>query len=343
MTGSLKAAIACALLALLAAAALAAEAAGAADADSAAAPINVAAAANGGKVIAFSSQAADAGGKALPQWQPANLIDGKIAAVETDPPGPAGWRSTAAPSDIAPQWLVFTFAEEKSRVISRIAVDPTTPDPAPTGRWARDMEIQVSNATKDGPWKSVARFVVINRPTRQTLSFPAVPARYVRLIITSNQGSDRCVELGEFEVYEAVAGDDSPGLIGWRLEDILNDLKSYREGMPEKDALKPDAGMGAQSQVSVTQDQTYTPTRPGERRFIVRIAAQGTERGQSFSVVRRDETGKRIVVTQAKVAPGKSAQVPVVATGTVTIEILRDSKSVFQQRIAFAGAEKTTP
>ena len=315
---------ACALLALSAAVVLAAEV------DPAVSPVNVVAAAQGGKAIAFSSQAADAGGKPLPQWQPANLIDGKVVATETDPPTPSGWKTAAAPSDTAPQWIVFAFAGEKTRVISRVAVDPTTPDSPLTGRWVRDIEMQVSNGTKDGPWKSVARFVVTNRPVKQSFDFPPLPARYVRLVITSNQGSDRCLALGEVEVYEAATGDDDVGLLGRRLEDLLNDLKSYREATEQR----PD--------VSVTEDQTYTPNAHAERRFIVRITAQGKQMGRSFEVVKRDDASGRTVVKQVKLDPGKSTEVPVIATGTVTIEILQDSKSAFQQRIVFEGAEKKT-
>jgi hypothetical protein len=230
---------------------------------------NIAAADQGGKVISSSSQAVDANGKTLPHWQPSNLIDGKFVIGEAVPPDSYGWSTSKAPSDTEPQWVIFAFANEQTRLISRIAIDPTTADPSFIGRWAKNFEIQVSNTTKEGPWKNVGRFELVNKPIKQSFDFPPVEARYVKLLITTNQGSDRCVEMGEFEAYEAIVGDDSLDQVIIRLENLLNDLKHYRDGTLykanrenlEKAGTKPPAPPGAVANPAGANPTP--PTAPG--------------------------------------------------------------------------------
>jgi hypothetical protein len=266
MTRSTRSAILCALLAVtVVTCALAAETRFVAGAT------NIAAAEMGGRIIAFSSQAADANGKPLPQWQPKNLLDGKFVIGEAVPPDSYGWSSSKAPTDTDPQWVIFAFASEQTRLMSRIAIDPTTADPSFIGRWARDFEIQVSNTTKDGPWKNVGRFVLMNKPIKQSFDFPPVEARYVKLIITTNHGSDRCVEMGEFEVYEAIVGDDNLDQLIMRLENLLNDLKHYRDGTLykanreslEKATTKPGPPAGAETAPTGNPTPPATPNPAG--------------------------------------------------------------------------------
>lgn len=270
MTRSIRSAVLCALVTVaVATSALAAETRFVAGAT------NIAAAELGGKIIAFSSQAADANSKALPQWSPKNLIDGKFVIGEAIPPDSYGWSSSKAPTDTDPQWIIFAFANEQTRLISRIAIDPTTADPSFIGRWARDFEIQVSNTTKDGPWKNVGRFVAMNKPIKQSFDFPPVEARYVKLIMTTNHGSDRCVEMGEFEVYEAIVGDDNLDQLIMRLENLLNDLKHYRDGTlykANRDSLEkattkpaPPAGTATTPPATdATPPATPAPAGPGK-------------------------------------------------------------------------------
>lgn len=193
--------------------------------------VNIVAAANGGRVVAVSSEARDSNGRVLPQWSASNLIDGKYVVGNFVPPDSYGWSSNEPPTREKPQWIVFAFKNDETRLINRIVIDPTTDDPPIIGRWVRDVELQVSTTTPDGPYKTVGRFIVVNRAIKQTFEFPPVEARYVRLVIHSNYGSDKCVEMGEFEVYEAiVAGDELDQLI-IRLENLLRDLKRYRDGV----------------------------------------------------------------------------------------------------------------
>ena len=193
--------------------------------------VNLVAAANGGRIVAVSSEALDKNGKVIPQWSARNLIDGKYVVGNFVPPDSYGWSSNAAPTPDHPEWIIFAFKNDETRLINRIVIDPTTDDPPIIGRWVRDVELQVSTTTPNGPYKTIGRFIVVNRPIKQTFEFPPVEAKYVRLVIHSNHGSDKCVEMGEFEVYEAIiAGDELDQLI-IRLENLLQDLKRYRDGI----------------------------------------------------------------------------------------------------------------
>ena len=190
---------------------------------------NLVAAEHGGKIVAFSSQALDDNGQAIPQWQVTNVIDGQYVTGTHTPPDSYGWRSEEVPEPEAPQYIVFAFNGEETRLISRIVVDPTTDDPEFLGRWAKDITILASTTTPDGPFKTVGQFLLVRRGIKQTFDFPPVEARYVKLQITGNWGSDYCVELGEFEVYEAIVGDDELDQLIMRLMALLEDLKRYRD------------------------------------------------------------------------------------------------------------------
>lgn len=193
--------------------------------------VNLVAAENGGRVVAVSSEAKDQNGQVLGPWAARNLIDGKYVVGTFVPPDSYGWSSQVPPTADAPQWITFAFKNDETRLINRIVIDPTTDDPPIIGRWVRDVELQVSTTTPDGPFKAVGRFIVVNRAIKQTFEFPPVEARYVRLVVLSNHGSDKCVEMGEFEVYEAIVGGDELDQLIIRLENLLQDLKRYRDGM----------------------------------------------------------------------------------------------------------------
>ena len=92
--------------------------------------------------------------------------------------------------------------------------------------------------------------------------------------------------------------------------------------------------------VAVSEDKSYSSTNPAKRRFVVRVTAQGKQPGQQIEIVKRDDAGGRIVVKSVRMDPGNTQEVPVNATGNVTIEVLQDRKSVFQQRIPAESAGK---
>jgi len=190
---------------------------------------NLVSALNGGKIVGFSSQALDENGQPVKQWQASNLIDGKYVTGTLTPPDSYGWRSVGVPSPEAPQYVILAFAEDQTRLISRVVLDPTTDDPEFLGRWAKDIRISVSTTTLDGPYKTVGVFLLVRRGIKQSFDFPPVEARYVKLEITGNWGSDYCVELGEVEVYEAIVGDDELDQLIQRLTTLLEDLKRYRD------------------------------------------------------------------------------------------------------------------
>ena len=191
---------------------------------------NIAAAANGGVIVAVSDQAKDANGQIMPNWQAANAIDGLYVVGNHTPPNSYGWSTDSPPSPGKPHWIVIGFGKEhKTHLISRVVIDPTTDDPLYIGRWVKNIEIQISSTDKDGPYKSVGRYLVVNKPIKQAFDFPPVECRYLRILIHDNHGSDRCVELGEIEVYEAIVGENQLEQLILRLENLLQDLKRYRD------------------------------------------------------------------------------------------------------------------
>jgi len=73
-----------------------------------------------------------------------------------------------------------------------------------------------------------------NEKQRQEFYFIPTEARFVKLRILSNHGSDRYVALGEFEVYEATHGIAVLDQLIARLEQLLVDLKRYRDLLAEQ-------------------------------------------------------------------------------------------------------------
>jgi len=226
MTDHCKALLICALIVAAALCAVPALAAGA----TVAGATNLVSAENGGRVVDYSSEALDENRKVNPKWQVTNLIDGKFVTGTHTPADSYGWRSQGVPSPESPQYVIFAFADDKPRLISRVVCDPTTADPEFLGRWAKDMRISVCTTDKpDGPYKTVGTYLLVRRGIKQTFDFLPVEARFVKLEITGNWGSDLCVEMGEFEVYEAIVGDDVLDQLIMRLMALLEDLKRYRD------------------------------------------------------------------------------------------------------------------
>lgn len=201
---------------------------------------NLLLAANGGRILSYSSQMLDQNRQPVPQWQVSNLIDGQYVTGSYRPENSHGWSSNVAPKPTDPQWMIFSFANEQTRLISRLVLDPTTIDPPLIGRGAKDFELYASATTKDGPWALVKRGQLLNKPLKQTFDFLPVEARYLRLMILSNWGSDRFVELGEVECYEAIAGDSSLDQLIVRMENLLSDLKRYRDSVKLNQPIYPE-------------------------------------------------------------------------------------------------------
>jgi hypothetical protein len=200
------------------------------------------ASARGGAVVAASSEATDAGSttggaapKALEQWRAANLIDGFVAAPDVEPEIPSfGWSSDAAPTETAPEWVIFQLPTETPTVIDAAAVDTRTRDPWGMMRGAKEIEVLTSIEGQDGPWKSLGRWELAAEPGPRVLRFPPAEARWVRLNVHSSYGSDRYVQLGEFGVYRLTPQQDPLGGVVLECENVLHNLKLYKEG-----ALQP--------------------------------------------------------------------------------------------------------
>ncbi|MFO7945504.1 MAG: discoidin domain-containing protein [Armatimonadota bacterium] len=201
---------------------------------------NIAAAANGGHIVAYSSEIVDENGEPLKQWEIGNLIDGKHVRGSDRPRDSYGWSSARAPSESKPEWFILAFKEERTRLVSQVVFDPVTEDPALLGRWAKDFEIYVSNTTPDGPWAMVKSGRLLNEPIKQSFKFPPVECRYMKIVITSNWMSDQFVELGEVEVYEAIATGDTLDQLIIRLESLLQDLKRYRDSNKHDQPMHPE-------------------------------------------------------------------------------------------------------
>lgn len=189
--------------------------------------VNLVSQANGGQVVKFSSQAVDENGQPIAQWAVTNLIDGKHVVGSHTPEDSYGWCSQGVPSPENPEWIIFKLPER--RLISRVVIDPTTDDPEWLGRWVKNIRISVSTEGVDGPYTQVGTYIVLRQGIQQTFDFTPHEAEWIKLDITSNWGSDYCVGMGEFEVYEAVIADDVLDQLISRLDALLLELKQYRD------------------------------------------------------------------------------------------------------------------
>jgi hypothetical protein len=204
----------------------------------------------GGAVVGVSSEAVDErpgepgkGRAVLPQWRAVNLIDGLIATPDQQPDHASfGWSSNAAPSPGNPEWVIFRLPGETPVVIDSAAVDTRTRDPWAALRGAREIEISTSIEAADGPWKLVGRWELAAEPAARLLRFPPAEARWVRLSVLSNYGSDRYVQLGEFALYRLTQDANPLGGIVLEFENTLTNLKRYREGDLKPPADAPGAG-----------------------------------------------------------------------------------------------------
>ncbi len=181
---------------------------------------NIAASANGGRVLSVTSTLdndATYAGK--------NLIDGEVFDGARQS-GSKGWASDKF-DPINMDTVTLGFAGNEVRKIGKIVLNPTaavTPE-----RWAKDVEVQISSETAEGPYTAVAQLTLKRSPEPQSFNLLPVDARFVRLVFRSNWGSDRAVALGEVEIYEAIDTSDPMGQLIVNLEGAVLDLKRYRQ------------------------------------------------------------------------------------------------------------------
>ncbi len=210
--------------------------------------VNLVAAANGGTIVKFTSQLDDE------HWSARNLIDGTVWDGREPQTGTNGWASKEAKF---PQEIVFAFRNREVKLINKVVLDPTIPDPTYIGRAARDFEVWVTTdpdpETKN--WKLVLIGTLRNEKRRQEFFFLPAEARFVKLRLLSNHGSDRYVALGEFEVYEATHGIAVLDQLIARLEQLLADLRRYRDQLAEQGLQAVTTGSEAVEQEEQKDEQ----------------------------------------------------------------------------------------
>jgi hypothetical protein len=181
---------------------------------------NIAAAANGGHIVKSTSTFENSD-----DWSANNLIDGQVYNAGTKS-GSLGWSSNKY-DPINMDAVTLAFAGDASKLIGKIVLNPDAA--VPPERWAKDVEVQVSNGTADGPYRTAALLTLRREAKPQAFLILPATAKYVRFLFRSNQGSDRAVALGEIEIYEAIPQTDAIGQLIARMEQAINELKQYRE------------------------------------------------------------------------------------------------------------------
>ena len=183
---------------------------------------NIAASSSGGRIISVSSTLEND-----PEFSANNLIDGKAynpaAGVASK-----GWASNKF-DPINMDWVVIGFGGNKIKRIGKVVINPVAAV-APE-RWAKDIEVQVSTQSAEGPYQPVAQITLRKAAERQEFTVLPADARFVRLLFRTNWGSDRAVALGEVEIYEAIASSDGDplGQLITGLEGAINELKQFRQ------------------------------------------------------------------------------------------------------------------
>lgn len=183
--------------------------------------INIAAAANGGRILSVSSTL-DHDEK---NFAAANLIDGKVYNPQTRT-GSQGWVSDKY-DPINMEYVIIAFKDNAVKNIGKFVIDPAaavTPE-----RWAKDVSIEVSTDTAEGPYRPVAELTLLPRAQKQEFTILPAAARFVKLQFRTNYGSDRAVALGEVEIYEAINPTDPLGDVISRMEGAVNELKQFRQ------------------------------------------------------------------------------------------------------------------
>jgi hypothetical protein len=113
-----------------------------------------------------------------------------------------------------------------------------------------------------------------------------------------------------------------------------------KETPPEQPAQPPtepgvEAGgeepQAVDPRVFVEENPGHRPSDPKAREFQVRVVAMGQAPDQQIEVRWRDETGATLREGPFTLQPGESRTVPIRATGTVTIEVHHQDRTIFEQ------------
>ena len=151
---------------------------------------NIAAAGNGGRIVAFSSQ--DPTGV----WPVSALIDGRNDT-------PEGW-STDPDSDADP-YVVFAFRGDRPYVIDRVVLNPHSDGYEED--WVQEFEVWGSEVSPEpGQMTFIAGGTLQQIGEDQFVTFAPTTVRYLLLAPLSNFGGG-AFALNEFEVYGTLAGE----------------------------------------------------------------------------------------------------------------------------------------
>ena len=181
---------------------------------------NIAAAQNGGRVLSVTSTFDND-----PLYAGSNLIDGQVWSA-TRAGSSRGWASNQY-DPISMDAVTLGFTGNRIVKLGRIVINPLTD--LPPERWVKDIEVQVSTESAEGPYQPVAQLTLRQQGVPQSFDILPVDARYVRLQVRSNYGSDRAVALGEIEMYEAIDAADPMGGVINRLEKAVAQLDKYKQ------------------------------------------------------------------------------------------------------------------
>ncbi|MBV9867481.1 MAG: discoidin domain-containing protein [Abitibacteriaceae bacterium] len=185
---------------------------------------NIAAAANGGRIINVSSTIDNDA-----KFAATNLIDGKVYNADKKT-GSFGWASDKY-DPVNMEYVTIGFKDNSLHTIGKIVINPAA-SVAPE-RWVKDVEVEASTESAEGPYQVVAQLTVLKKGEPQEFTILPAPARFVRLLFRTNYGSDRAVALGEVEIYEAVNPTDGLGGLISRMEGAVNELKQYRQAQAD--------------------------------------------------------------------------------------------------------------
>jgi hypothetical protein len=155
-----------------------------------AAPVgeNVALDANGGRVVAFSSQYTSPSQGNF--WRAAWVIDGRLDY---------GWDTNAGHT--SNEWVKIGFSGNKTYTLTKVLIDPAaTHGDSPTAD-LKDFQIRVSTTgTDDASFTTVLTNSCLQKNSLQSFSFPQpVQAKYVELYLVDNYGSPDWITIAEFE------------------------------------------------------------------------------------------------------------------------------------------------
>ncbi len=236
------------------------------------APTNVAAAAEGARVVSFTSQASG-----TPASQ---IIDGS-----------ASLRWASATGQRANQSVVVELAREKTYTIDRVRlVNPS----GTGGQSVRNFSIGVSTSIADpGAFVDVLAATALDNTSVQEFALPGgpVPARFVRLIAVDNYGSTTGISLAELQVGPVRSGSPSVSSVEGldRAENLLDSSSStsWRSATGEtvNQFVKLRLHEGREQLVDRVRLQPYAAATPEAMRDFEFLASTTTDADAAFTSI----------------------------------------------------------